>query len=258
MDDEKPTKPIGRKNYGSIGHLPGSNLGPGDHTVNDGMARICKTGRGKGGQKYQIIVEEKYDGSNVGVAKVDGELVAMQRSGYPARSSPYRQHQWFATWVEQHADRFDAVLEDGERLAGEWLAVAHGTKYDVPDDPFVAFDIMPNGSHARLPRPEFDRRMAGGPLQAKRICHLDGQGREPDRAMVTLEAVHEPVLPTAHKPEGLVYRAERNGEVCFLAKYTREGFEHGKYLPGIGRPEEAEPVANPGVDVSEFAEGESE
>ena len=34
-------KPLGRKAYGSIGHLPNSRLGPGDHAVPEGIARIC-------------------------------------------------------------------------------------------------------------------------------------------------------------------------------------------------------------------------
>jgi hypothetical protein len=34
-------KPLGFKNYGSIGHLPCSRMGPGDHSVHEGQARIC-------------------------------------------------------------------------------------------------------------------------------------------------------------------------------------------------------------------------
>jgi hypothetical protein len=32
------------------------------------------------------------------------------------------------------------------------------------------------------------------------------------------------------KPEGVVYRCERNGEVDFMAKFVREDKEDGKYL----------------------------
>ena len=35
------TKPLGRRAYGSIGHLPDSRMGPGDHHVHEGQARIC-------------------------------------------------------------------------------------------------------------------------------------------------------------------------------------------------------------------------
>jgi hypothetical protein len=33
-------KPLGQKAYGSIPHLPGSRLGPGEHCVHEGQARI--------------------------------------------------------------------------------------------------------------------------------------------------------------------------------------------------------------------------
>ena len=32
------------------------------------------------------------------------------------------------------------------------------------------------------------------------------------------------------KPEGMVYRVERKGEVDFLAKWVRSDFEAGKYI----------------------------
>lgn len=40
MTTQLPTKPLGHKAYGSIPHLPTSRLGPGDHHVTEGQARI--------------------------------------------------------------------------------------------------------------------------------------------------------------------------------------------------------------------------
>jgi len=34
-------KPLGRKNYGSIPHLPNSRMGIGDHSCHEGQARIA-------------------------------------------------------------------------------------------------------------------------------------------------------------------------------------------------------------------------
>lgn len=34
-------KPLGQKAYGSIPHLPGSRLGPGDHHCHEGQAKIA-------------------------------------------------------------------------------------------------------------------------------------------------------------------------------------------------------------------------
>lgn len=77
-------KPLGRKAYGSIGHLPGSRLGPGDHHVHAGQGRICTlVARDR---HDQIIVTEKVDGSCCAVAKVEGQILALGRAGYPAQT----------------------------------------------------------------------------------------------------------------------------------------------------------------------------
>ena len=67
-----PKKPLGIKAYGSICHLPGSRLGVGDHKLNEGQTRIL-TERAR--DKHDVvIVQEKLDGSNVAVARVNGAL----------------------------------------------------------------------------------------------------------------------------------------------------------------------------------------
>ena len=88
----KPDKPLGQKSYGSIGHVPGSLVGPGEHMVPPGMAAIvCEKKRDK---HDHIIVQVKVDGSNVSIANVDGEIIPRseeRRVGKECRSrwSPY-------------------------------------------------------------------------------------------------------------------------------------------------------------------------
>lgn len=57
----KPRKPLGRRAYGSIGHLPGSRLGPGDHHVPEGQGRIC-TERTRDGHRSPGIAGERLSG----------------------------------------------------------------------------------------------------------------------------------------------------------------------------------------------------
>lgn len=136
-------KPLGRKNYGSIGHLPNSRMGSGDHSIHDGQADIAtkKLLKNKHGLTREVIVQEKLDGSNVGIARVEGRIVPLSRSGYVADTSPYDQHKVFHRWVLQQKDRWD-FIQEGERLVGEWLMQAHSTKYELKHEPFVAFDLM--------------------------------------------------------------------------------------------------------------------
>ena len=130
-----PIKPLGIKSYGSIPHLPGSRRGPSDHGCNDGQLRIATS---KARDKHdRIIVQEKLDGSNVSVAKVNGIVMPLTRAGYRAEDSIYAQHIRFAEWVYFHQSRFDELLSEGERVCGEWLYQAHGTRYHLPHEPFA-------------------------------------------------------------------------------------------------------------------------
>jgi len=229
-------KPLGRKAYGSIGHLPNSRLGPADHCVSPGQARICcERPRDK---SDKIIVQEKYDGSCCAVARLKNEIHALGRAGYLARTSKYEQHHLFADWVSKHEDTFRAILLEGERVVGEWLAQAHGTRYDINClfPPFVAFDIMVDDK-----RMEFDAfidRIVCGtgddtPPECLSTPQVVGYG-----SMPVAEAMQQVCNPFAKDPvEGVVYRVERQGKVDFLAKYVRPDKVDGCYLPEISGQE---------------------
>lgn len=217
------TKPIGRKAYGSIGHLPQSRMGSGDHHVHPGQAAICTTKLRD--RRDLVIVQEKLDGSCVAVARVGDTLHPIGRAGWPAISSPHEQHKLFAGWVWEHADRFLDVLKDGERIVGEWLAQAHSTIYDLNGiEPFGAFDIM--AGDRRVPWGEFSNRVAGA-FARPTLLHVGGPCMVSD-AMALLAASHWP----CDEVEGVVYRVERDGQVDFLAKYVRPDKIDGKYLDG--------------------------
>jgi hypothetical protein len=242
----KPDKPLGIKAYGSIAHLPGSRLGPGDHRCHEGQARIATE---KPRDRHdRVIVTEKLDGSNVAVAKIDGEIVPLIRAGYRARDGRFEQHLLFHDWAMANAARFEALQEDGERAIGEWLAQAHGTRYDLcwrageaglPDEPFVLFDIM--RGHERLPWDEITRRVAeagavAGPPFALPLVLSDGPPMSIEAAMAALSVAHGAYFGgygALDAVEGAVWRVERRGAVDFLVKYVRHDKQDGNYLPEI-------------------------
>jgi hypothetical protein len=226
-------KPLGIKAYGSIPHLPGSRTGTGDHTCSEGEYTICcKKARDK---HDVIIVQEKLDGSCVSVAKLNGEVVALIRSGYLAKTSKHEQHRMFAYWVALHQDRFDSVLREGERICGEWLALAHGTIYKLHHEPFVAFDLF---------EPKDDdkhgRRVTFGELVNRLdnkfvLPNVISQGNTPRDINYVLKAIETSAHGAEGPAEGSVWRVERQGEVNFLAKYVRHDKEDGCYLPDLGK-----------------------
>ncbi len=219
---EKNKKPLGRKSYGSMAHLPNSRMGEGDHHISEGQQRIATE---KARDKNDVvIVQEKLDGSNVGVAKINGEIIPISRAGYVANTSKYKQHNLFHKWVLDNYERFDSVLEEGERLCGEWLAQAHGTKYKLQHEPFVVFDLMTDTS--RKPFGELLSKISGK-FVIPRIIHIG----KPISTENVMKVIGDFGFHGAKdKVEGAVWRVERNGEFDFICKWVRPDKKDGKYL----------------------------
>ncbi len=217
-------KPLGRKNYGSIGHLPCSRMGPADHSCHIGQQRIATE---KTRDKYDVIVvTEKVDGSNVGIARLGDDILALGRSGYLAQSSKYEQHQLFAAWVRVRESYWREVLTPGERLVGEWLAQAHGTRYVLPHGPFAAFDLMVG--ERRLPFKALVDRCGAFAIPMPKLLHIGGP-----ISVEAAMALHGDGAHGCDEPEGAVWRVERKGEYDFMAKWVRPDKVDGKYLPEV-------------------------
>lgn len=227
-------KPLGIRAYGHIPHLPGSRMGEGDHHCAPGQYTICCE---KTRDKHdRITVQEKVDGSCVSVCKLGGEILALGRAGYLAQTSPFEQHQLFAAWVRENAERFSAVLREGERICGEWLAQAHGTRYDLPHEPFVAFDLFESAGKKpgrRLTVAEFNARVLATFVRPRLLFSGPGPFSIAEARAELTTSGHGAIDPV----EGAVWRVERSGKVDFLAKWVRPDKEDGCYLPEFsGRP----------------------
>lgn len=215
-------KPLGHKSYGSIPHLIGSRMGAGDHHAEPGQCRIA-TEKARDKHDY-IIVQEKLDGGNVAIAKIDDRIVPLTRSGYSAYSSKYKTHIAFAKYVGKNEKRFNELLNEGERLCGEWLFTAVGTLYDLPHEPFVPFDLMIGKK--RYSFHQFVARLAYSHLPKITTLSI-GQPLDIESA---LEMIKFSGHGAKESVEGAIWRVERKGEVDFLCKYVRPEKVDGKYL----------------------------
>lgn len=212
-------------------------MGPGDHKCHEGQERIATV---KVRDKHdRIVVQEKLDGSNVGVAMVNGEIVALTRAGYLAHTSPYEQHHRFGAWVAANRGRFERTLREGERLVGEWLLQAHGTRYILPHEPFVAFDLMVGTTRATFE--ELQRRVSTEFVLPATVHIGEALSIEAAMERLGLYGRHGAIDPI----EGAMWRVERNelygptrpGErrwiVDFLAKYVRSDKADGCFLESV-------------------------
>lgn len=225
MEAKENIKPLGHKAYGHIPHFIGSRMTPMDKHCNPGHQKIMTE---KLRDRHDlIIVQEKLDGSNVSVAKINNKIIPLTRAGYTAISSPYVQHHYFHNWVEAQRDRFNAILKEGERVVGEWLMQAHGTRYKLHHEPFVIFDIMEG--HERMTYHDLLIRALPFKFTIPRLIHIGGT--------LKLSEAKENIKTSGHgaidEVEGVVYRCERLSKVDFLCKWVRPDKIDGKYIPEI-------------------------
>ncbi len=217
-------------------------MGSADKSCHEGQARIA-TEQARDSND-EIIVQEKLDGSNVGVAKIEGQIVPISRAGYRAETSPYKQHHYFADWVlnPKNWQRFNDCLTDGERIVGEWLAQAHSTRYELQHEPFVAFDIMTDSE--RTPYDDFIERVKPFNFITPHIIHRG--------TPISVEEVMKKIGKSGFhgavdEVEGAIWRVERDkatgkkGEkkrvVDFLVKYVRPNKKDGIYLESVSGKE---------------------
>jgi hypothetical protein len=117
-------------------------------------------------------------------------------------------------------------VQDGERVCGEWLMQAHGTRYNLAHEPFVVFDIM-RGTE-RTAYNDLASRVEAGDFTLPQLLHR-GSALSIEAALKALGdyGFHGAL----DKVEGAVWRVERQGKVDFLVKYVRADKKDGMYLP---------------------------
>lgn len=221
------------KAYGSIKHLPHSRMSTDDQILHIDAAKRC-TEKCRDGDV--VYVQEKLDGSCVSAYRpsVDGhqhKIIALGRGGDLAQNSQNEGRRLWAAFVEEHRERFLAVLEPDERIVGEWLCLVHGTRYTHILEPFVAFDIL--RGHERLGYAALQTRLQRGNWQMP-LCIHQGGALSVDEAIQKLgSGAYQAMDPV----EGAIWRIERlHGKtkkihVDLIAKYVRPDKIDGRFLP---------------------------
>lgn len=204
------------KNFGSISHLPGSKMIDIQDKLLGKQETEWMTDRRKNRATDIVIVTEKVDGMNAGVLKKDGLLYPIMRYGYDVRTSNVAWIRGFARFVEDRQERFWNLLNDGERICGEWILKTHTLRYDLKHEPFVAFDIIDSNNN-RDPYVKFIYRAKQYDFTTAGLVHI-GEAMPSSMAIQLIgEGYHHVV---GDRPEGVVYRYESNGRFICCGKFV--------------------------------------
>jgi hypothetical protein len=208
--------------YPRTPHLEGSRLQPGDHD----LAQIeLDHLRGR-----YVVVEEKLDGANAGIA-----AAGLQSRGHLLTGGPREKHfDLFKRWAATHAPALRALTDGGLVVYGEWLYAKHTIFYDALPHYFLEFDVRsPDGTFWSTARRR--AHLAGSPVVSVPVL-WEGVVEDP-AALIRLVA---PSLyktprwrdaitdwretdPSDHA-EGLYVKVEEDGRVVERYKWIRASF----------------------------------
>lgn len=216
-------KKITNKGYGSIPHMSSSKKNQkADKRISLQQEEILTSRKVK--KDEEVIVLEKVDGTNVSIININNEIFGVTKSGYDVRNSPYEHIRKFQDFLEKNKKKYIEILKNGGKISGEWMIKTHSVFYDIKHEPFIAFDFQLMNKE----RYSYDDLKA---ICSKYEIVPIGMVHRGDSIDVN-SAIHKlghGFHGAVDKPEGIVYRLERNGKVIFMAKHVREGI-NSKYM----------------------------
>jgi len=176
-----------------------------------------------------LIVEEKLDGTNVGIHfSTHGEM-ALQCRGHLITEGMHPQYDLFKQWAAVKRPVLERMLEDRFILFGEWLHAKHSVHYRKLTHYFHEFDLYNKQAGTFL---DLEHRLTllegtglhtvpvlhRGSLDRKRLSDLIG------RSQFDAEFDNPSIGQTDDLMEGLYLRTEAKGIVTGRAKFVRPEF----------------------------------
>jgi len=189
-----------------------------------------------------LIVEEKLDGTNVGIHFTPAGRLVLQCRGHEITEGMHPQYDLFKQWTAVKRPVLERMLEDRLILYGEWLYARHSVHYTALPHYFFEFDIWDKEAACFL---DLDSRLGllqGTGLQTVPVIHRGPLLKEDQlRSLIGPSAYgaafDNPLSGmTDNFMEGLYLRTEANGRVTGRAKIVRPEFvekikqsEHWQY-----------------------------
>ena len=125
-----------------------------------------------------LIVEEKIDGTNVGIHFAADGRMALQCRGHLITEGMHPQYDLFKQWAVVKRPVLEERMEDRYILFGEWVYARHSVHYLRLPHYFFEFDVYDKQARAFL---DLDRRMTlleGTGIQTVPVLHRGATDRE--------------------------------------------------------------------------------
>lgn len=208
------------KNFGHISHLTGSKMINNSDTLlsEEAQRKFTECKRHK---NDLVIIKEKIDGMNAGVAKKNGLLYPVNKKGYDVRmvTSEYKESELlfleWAEWVDDNYELYDSILKDDERLAFENCMRMHTLYYKFKCKP-VFLLAKYDANNTRINHESLTNLSNKYDIQVPPVLNI-GVAVPPE---IIIKQFPKGVLGVRDKIEGIVYNYEHEGIHESCAKYV--------------------------------------
>jgi hypothetical protein len=192
-----------------------------------------------------LIVEEKLDGTNVGIHFTTEGRMVLQCRGHEITRGMHAQYDLFKQWTTVKRPALEVMLAERYILFGEWLYARHSLHYRRLPHYFFEFDVYDKRLGVFLDLEARLTMLGGSGIQTVPVLHrgsLD-EGRLRDLIGPSrFESVFTDPTTGRDDPlmEGLYVRTEAGGVVTRRAKLVRPEFvekvkqsEHWQHQPVV-------------------------
>lgn len=198
-----------------------------------------------------LIVEEKIDGTNVGIHFTSDGKMVLQCRGHLITQGMHPQYDLFKQWTTVKRSRIEERLEDRYILFGEWLYARHSVHYRQLPHYFFEFDIYDKEQEAFLSLEQRLTLIDGTGIETVPVLHRGAIGKKELAALIgpswfDSEFDNPMTGRTDNLMEGLYLRVEAAGVVAGRAKFVRpefvekvkqsEHWQHQAMVPNILKP----------------------
>jgi hypothetical protein len=176
-----------------------------------------------------LIVEEKLDGTNVGIHFLSSGRLFLQCRGHEITEGMHPQYDLFKQWTAVKQPVLEEMLQDRFILFGEWLYARHSVHYRALPHYFFEFDIYDKEVEVFLSLEQRSAMLEGTGIHTVPVLHQVPATEKQLQALISTSAydaefVHPGKYGTDNRMEGLYLRTESDGAVTGRAKIVRPEF----------------------------------
>ncbi len=176
-----------------------------------------------------LIVEEKIDGTNVGIHFSDSGEMILQCRGHRVTEGMHPQYDLFKQWAAVKRHVLKEQLQDRFILFGEWVYARHSIHYRKLTHYFFEFDIFDKQQEIFLVLEDRLSLLAGTGVQTVPVIHTGRLKQDGLKDLIGPSHFDSHFdNPITNRPdnlmEGLYLRTEADGMVTGRAKFVRPEF----------------------------------